>query len=246
MRFFMIVVVVASGCATEHAASVPSMSSFSTPSTSFQTSYAGRGSSFVDVVRVEADLVVRPDTVCVPVEISAVAKEDAVAMSLVEDAAKALPLSGGRLRIDDIDASSERTADGARSKVLMRGVVEIALPDATPWERARLVGALHRSLAEKVTIADGSKAYDDDKPEAHVAIGNPQLGVKDLEQHRPKLLSSWSERAKALATSVVTQGENLELQGCVPPTSVQIVPGGTLEKVGLTLPVNCTFRVKRS
>jgi hypothetical protein len=58
-------------------------------------------------------------------------------------------------------------------------------------------------------------------------------------------LASWTERAKALAVAATIDGAVLELLGCVPPAQVQVV-GGTLEKVGLSLPVSCTFQVRRT
>jgi hypothetical protein len=230
------------GCATtERHALVPSAPSFSTPDSSFQTSYVGRGSSYVSRVQVNADLVVRPDSVCVPIQVTASANDDATAMALVQEATRALAVGGASLRIDDIDAHSDRTDEGARSTVTLRGVVETDLPEGDAWERARKVGALHRALAEKVTLRKPAKLKDDE-PWAHIGIGNAEPGVKDLEKHRPQLLASWSERARALAAAATAEGQGLELTGCVPPAQVQIV-GGTLEKVGLALPVTCTFRV---
>lgn len=258
MRILPLLLVFFVGCATteRHADSTPSAPSFSTPSASFQTSYVSRGSTFVERVHVNADLVVRPDRVCVPVQIHAVAADPAGAMKLAEDAAAALRTSSqAALRVDDIDARSDRVGAGdearIESSVTMKGVVEIELADAAedPWARAKRVAALHRAVVEKATPPEEwSKITGARKPgeaAVHVGVGNPEPGVRDVEQHRPKLLASWSERARALATAATFDGATLELLGCVPPAQVQVV-GGTLEKVGLSLPVQCTFQVRKA
>lgn len=246
----------AAACATERLGSEgPSAPSFSTPSASFQTSYVSRGSTFVDRVHVNADLVVRPDRVCVPVQLTASAADPASAMKLVEDAAEALRAAGGPavlLRVDDIDARSDRVGAGdkatVRSSVSMRGVVETALATegagADPWTRARKVAQLHRAVVERSTPPDGNRSAKEGDATLVVGVGNPEPGVADIEQHRAKLLASWTERARALATAATFDGATLELLGCVPPAQVQVV-GGTLEKVGLSLPVSCTFQVRK-
>ena len=247
----VVVAVALSACEHERAAVDSGFApSFSTPSTSFQTSYAPRSGS-VDRVRVDADLVVRPDRICIPVQIYANADENGLAMTLVEDASNKLKAAAGdgvTLRIDDIDARSDRTKTGARSTVSMRGVVETDLPEADAWVRAKKVSALHRVLVEQATLDDGvSSGRDVDdkgKPFAHVVVGTPEPGVKDIEVHRPWLLTAWSTRARALAQAAAPEGGALELTGCVPPQQVVVV-GGTLEKVGLSLPVQCTFTVKK-
>ncbi len=245
--------VLLSACATteRHGDSVPSAPSFSTPSTSFQTSYLSRGSTFVERVHVNADLVVRPDRICVPVQLHATAADPTTAMRLVEDAAAGLKTaSGAMVRVDDIDARSDRRGTGADEKVVstvvMKGVVEIELTDDDPWARAKKVAALHRAVVERATPNTPPKEQPKEgEPTLHVAVGNPEPGVRDVEQHRAKLLASWTERAKALATAATFDGATLELLGCVPPAQVQVV-GGTLEKVGLSLPVNCTFQVRKT
>jgi hypothetical protein len=246
--------VLVSACATtETHSAMPSAPSFSTPSTSFQTSYVSRGSTFVERVHVNADLVVRPDRICVPVQLHATAADPTTAMKLVEDAAAGLKSASGAaavVRVDDIDARSDRrgTGDEERvvSSVVMKGVVEIELTDEDPWARAKKVAALHRAVVERATPNTPPKEQPKEgEPTLHVAVGNPEPGVRDVEQHRAKLLASWTERAKALATAATFEGATLELLGCVPPAQVQVV-GGTLEKVGLSLPVNCTFQVRKT
>src|SRR6185369_463437 len=97
--------------------------SFSTSGdTSFQTSYVSRsGPSSVSRVSVDADVVVRPDRVCIPVQVYASAADADTAMSLVKAASDKLA-AAGTLRVDDIDARSDRVAEAAlRSTVSMRG-----------------------------------------------------------------------------------------------------------------------------
>ena len=233
-------------CASERAAEI-SAPSFSTPSESFQTSYVSRGPSSVQRVQVNADLVVRPDTLCVPIWIYAAADQNGAAMTLVEDAATKLRAAAGEgvtLRIDDIDAHSDRTKVGARTSVSMRGVIETDLPEADAWIRAKKVAALHRVLVEQVTL-EASKRDDDGPPAVHVVVGQPEPGLRDVEAHRGKLLAGWAERTKALAGIATAEGGALELLSCTPPAQVVVV-GGTLEKIGLTLPVSCTFEVRRT
>jgi hypothetical protein len=241
-------------CATPEqrpSATMPSAPSFSTPSTSFQTSYVSRG-SHVQRVQVDADLVVRPDRVCVPVQLHATANDAATAMRLVEEAAAGLKSASGQganVRVDDIDARSAREGTGEQarvvSSVVMKGVVEIELADEDAWARAKRVAALHRAVIERATPDTLPPDHKEGDPTLHVAVGNPEPGVRDVEQHRAKLLASWSERAKAVASAATVDGATLELLGCVPPAQVQVV-GGTLEKVGLSLHVSCTFQVRKT
>ncbi len=239
-------------CAETQQPSSPSISSFSQPSSSFEPSYRSQPSA-PGVVRVDADLVVRPDLVCVPFSVTA-DDVDALAALLAAQQQVALLGAAGTVRVDDIATelapskkSEHRNSGHARGRVVVRGVVEAALPDGDAFARgavvARVTSALwsfsHPAEADEQARRKGVGA--DDEIQVVVAVGAAEPGLRDTEQHRQKLLDGWAARVSAMQQSI--GGGGIELTGCQAPPAVRIT-GGTMERVGLQLPISCTIAIQ--
>ena len=191
-------------------------------------------------VNVSADLLVRPDVVCVPFVIAARGGDVGAGLAAAKIAADDLK-AGGAVRIDDIDVVADPHQPAT---VTVRGVVEAALPNDDAFVRGGVVAGLVAALAgfatpdenKKIAVKAGSPTL-----ELHVGIGAPAPAVKDVELHRQVLLDGWAARVSALQKSV--GGDGVDLANCSAPGAVQLV-GGTLEKVGLNLPISCSIAVK--
>ncbi len=242
------------GCAGAPVTSSPSLLSFSSsqPSaSSFESSYAVRSSS-AGLIVVDADLVVRPDQVCLPfaVTVRGTDAQDAIAKAkaVVDDIkGKAGAVEASVLvRVDDIrssvDTGGKKVGDHVVEGVIVvvNGAVVAALGDGDAFSRAAVVAGIAGALwpLAHPKDKDGKALVDDD---VAVAVGAAEPGVKDTEQHRAQLLEGWASRIGALSKSV--GGDDVDLTNCQAPPSVRIT-GGTFEKVGLTLPISCTVAVK--
>lgn len=209
----------------------PSLTSFSMPSASFETSYAVRPSA-PGMIVVDADLVVRPDQACLPFTVKAKAADVGAALArargVVDDVtAKA----NAAVRVDDVRTVID---DKGVVVVVVNAAVIADLGDGDAFARAAVVAGLDGALWPFAH----PKEHDDT---IAVDVGAVEPGVKDKEQHRQALLDGWAARIGALSKSV--GGDDVDLTNCQAPPSVRI-GGGTFEKVGLTLPISCTVAVK--
>ena len=133
-----------------------------------------------------------------------------------------------------------KVADGATvggsvgGVVVVNGVVEASLGDGDAFARAAVAAALTSALWELTHPAVVDSTLE-------LRAGTAEPGVKDLEQHRAKMLDAWASRVAALAKSM--GGDAVELTNCQAPQSVRI-GSGTFEKVGLTLPNSCIIAIK--
>lgn len=228
------------GCATAPP-SAESTSSFSMPSAPSAPSYVSSSMSTPGLFRVDAEMTVRPDQVCVPVRIEANAAEAGHALEdardVVDDIARR---TGARVRIDDVRTTL--AADGAHAVV--SAVVEHDLGDGDAFSRAGIVAAIstalyplaHPAPLPKVTTTTTTTMTT--TTTAKVAIGAPEPSLKHAEAHRQTLLDGWASRIAAMRTSI--GGDSLELDNCQAPARVHVVVG-SFEAIGLNLPISCTL-----
>lgn len=225
-------------CATP----APVLASFSQPSSSgsMETSYSVQPSS-PGMIRVDADLVVRPDQVCLPFAITAEAKDPAAALARAKAVVDSIAArTGATVRIDDVrsdvhDGLVRKISDGSTvGRVVVNGAVEASLGDGDAFARAAVAAALTSALWGLTHPAVVDETLE-------LRTGTAEPGVKDLEQHRAKMLDSWASRITALSKSV--GGDAVELTNCQAPQQVRI-GGGTFEKVGLSLPISCAIAIK--
>ncbi|MDP2343063.1 MAG: hypothetical protein Q8O67_19055 [Deltaproteobacteria bacterium] len=236
MHKILIAFVALTGCAT-----APEVSpSFSLPSSTMNNSVPSYSAGpSAGEVHIEADLVVRPDVICVPFVVVTRGGDVVTGLNAAQAATSELKV-GGRVRIDDI-AISPPTHE---AEVNVRGVVEVDLPERDAFERGAVVAGLVRALSPFATEKQPRKLpVKPNTPtmELRYVIGAATPGLKDTEQHRQALLEGWAGRVKALQSSV--GGVGVDLGNCSAPGPVRLA-GGTLEKVGLNLAVSCAVNVK--
>lgn len=199
-----------------------------------------------------SDLVVRPDLVCVPFVLRAYGEDPRAVVKLLETTvaavkerfgsatqgaatlkmlgAHAMPHATGKAVEDDAAPQYAVTVDGS---------IDVKLSaDADYWARARIVAAL-----AEASLSAKPKARKDE-PQIDCSFEAPQLKVSDPEAYRPELLKRWSERTRAFARGVESNGAPLDLVDCAPPAGISQVPL-SLEQVGLSLAVTCHLDVVR-
>lgn len=217
----------------------PSLPSFSAPTASFGTTYSTPPPN-LEAIGIQADLILRPDTVCFPISIEARGATGAAALAAAKQALERLKTAAkSEARVDDITAEMNDD-DPAPARVTVRGVIERALPEADAFERALVVAEMNDAL--QPFQRERKKSREPADPQAAtIAIGAASPGLKDIERHRQRLLDVWAARVKALAATA--ENSTIALLNCSPPGDVRVT-GGTLEKVGLTLPIACTIGVQ--
>jgi len=215
----------------------PQIPSFSAPSESFSAYSAPQVST--SPVLIQADLIVRPDTVCFPISIEARDTTGTSALAAAKETlARLKAATKSKVRVDDI--STRVTQDEvAPAWVTVRAVIERSLPDADAFERAAVVAEMADALQPFHQAA--SKVTRPEPKVPLIGIGAPSPGLEDIEQHRQKLLDGWASRVKALAKT--TDDSTITLVNCSAPGEVRVT-GGTLEQIGLSLPIQCTIGVQ--
>jgi hypothetical protein len=226
-------------CAHREQHQEPSLPSFSAPSASFSTAYSAPPTS-ANAIVIQADLIVRPDTVCFPISIEAREATGAAALAAAKSSLEKLKLATkSDARVDDV-TTQMIDDDTAPAWVTVRAVIERPLPEADVFERALVVAEMSDALQPFHLEMKKSQGQPDSKA-PKIGIGAASPGLKDTEQHRQRLLDVWAARVKALAKT--TDDSTIALLNCSPPGDVRVT-GGTLEKIGLTLPIACTIGVQ--
>jgi hypothetical protein len=204
-----------------------------------------------------ADLVVRPDLVCVPFVLRAEHLDPKEAVKLLEGTVHAVgerfsAVTQGGAVLKMLGASSVLVAyekDGDEEKpryaVTVDGSIDVRLPaNADYWARARLVAALSEASLSAKPKARAGKGRADEAPVMDASFEAPQLKVADPEAYRPELLKRWTERTRAFARGAESNVAPLDLVDCAPPGGITQMPL-SLEQVGLSLAVTCHLDVVR-
>ncbi len=242
----------APGCASSQAPepSAPSMVS----SYSAGSGFSASAPSMPAVPHRDAsssDLVVRPDLVCVPFVLRAYGEDPRAVVKLLEATVAAVKdrfgsATQGSATLKMLGANAMQHAtgkaeddDAPQYAVTVDGSIDVKLAaDADYWARARIVAALaEASLSARPKARKG-------EPQIDCSFEAPQLKVSDPEAYRPELLKRWSERTRAFARGVESNGAPLDLVDCAPPAGITQVPL-SLEQVGLSLAVACHLDVVR-
>ena len=203
-----------------------------------------------------SDLVVRPDLVCVPFVLRAQHQDPKEAVKLLEATVRAvgerfsaatqggavLKMLGASSMLDALEKEGDE--EKPRYAVTVDGSIDVKLPqNADYWARARLVAAL--SEASRFAKPKGREGKEREKePVIDASFEEPLLKVSDPEAYRPELLKRWTERTRAFARGVESNGAPLDLVHCAPPAGITQTPL-SIEQVGLSLAVSCQLDVVR-
>jgi hypothetical protein len=237
-------------------------SSYPEPSAPPMSSSYGSASSFASAPSMpqvphrdasSSDLVVRPDLVCVPFVLRAYHEDPKAAVKQLEatvravgerfssatGGASALKMLGANSTLVSTDGKARDDDEKPKYAVTVDGSIDVKLSaDADYWARTRLVAALSEaSLSAKPRAREG-------EPQVDCSFEAPQLKVSDPEAYRSKLLERWTERTRAFARGVESNGAPLDLVDCAPPAGITQTPL-SLEQVGLSLAVTCHLDVVR-
>jgi hypothetical protein len=196
-----------------------------------------------------ADLVVRPDQICVPFALRLRDADPAAAVGELEGAVGALEkrfgaVTSGTAKVrmlgtSVVPAGTSKLADDHAAPprwVSVDGTVEIPLAaEAGFWERAKLLAAL---TALTQSLHEQEAKASPDKPIVEEAFSSPELKVREPEAFRAELTKRWVERARAFARAAESNGAPLDLVDCAPPAAIQQTPL-SVEQVGLSLVASC-------
>lgn len=242
--------VVACGGAGYSDPSTPSLLSSSSYASS--SSFSAPSSPSIPRHDTHADLVVRPDLVCVSFVLRLDGPDAKAVLATLEKASQAVQerfaaATNGQasttmlgVNVSSLGTGKAKSDDPPKFVVTVDGSVEVPLaPDANYWTRARLLTSLVQASSDVKPLVPPAP---EDQPQLDSAFGAPEVKVRNPDVYRGELMKRWIERSQAFAKLAQSERAPLHLVNCEPPQTISQTHI-SIEQVGLTLPVQCRIDV---